>query len=440
MVYAMDQQVIRNDWVGQVIDDRFPLLQWLGGSEHSSVFLTELRGPGSQHAAIKLIPADAVGAEAQIAAWAATSTLSHPHLMHLLHTGRCVIGSAPKLYAVTEFAEENLSQILLERPLTPTEVREMISPIIDALSYLHGRGLVHGHLKPSNIMVVDDQLRISSDNLSVAGEPGKRFPSTEVHEAPESVAEAIFPAADMWSLGVTLIEALTQLPPVWDRSIMSEPTVPASIPQPFAGIAQECLRFDPQRRCTISDIKARLEPAKPIPVPDPPSKKGRKFPAKLRLTAIVSAIIVILAAIVVLQLRSPKTEPSPQTGEPESSAITPLQPPSPGSATQSSKGTVVTGAVTKRVLPDISQRASETIRGRFELTIRAAVDPNGNVSNAVLDSPGPSKYFANLALQAAQNWRFKPPQVDGRAVSSVWLLQFQFSQTATEVTPVEESP
>jgi TonB family protein len=74
------------------------------------------------------------------------------------------------------------------------------------------------------------------------------------------------------------------------------------------------------------------------------------------------------------------------------------------------------------------------------VTIRVTVDPGGNVSNAAFDSPGPSKYFAKLALQAAQHWKFKPAQVDGQAVSSVWILRFQFRQTATEVTPVEASP
>ena len=83
MVPAMNTAAIRSDWVGRVIDGRFTLLQWLGGSEWGGVFLTELQGYGSQKAAIKLIPTDAGDAEAQIAGWAATTTLSHPHLMRL---------------------------------------------------------------------------------------------------------------------------------------------------------------------------------------------------------------------------------------------------------------------------------------------------------------------------------------------------------------------
>src|SRR5713226_9453226 len=157
----MNTAATRDDWVGRVIDGRFTLLQWLGGSAWGDVFLTELPGHPAQKAAIKLIPADATDAEAYIASWAATTNLSHPHLMRLFHTGRCQINTAPLLYAVMEYAEEDLSQIIPVRPLTPDEAREMLQPVLDALSYLHEKGFVHGHLKPSNIMVVDDQLKLS---------------------------------------------------------------------------------------------------------------------------------------------------------------------------------------------------------------------------------------------------------------------------------------
>ena len=119
-------------------------------------------------------------------------------------------------------------------------------------------------------------------------------------------------------------------------------------------------------------------------------------------------------------------------------AVLPPQSPVPG--TQTSKGEAVKGAVTERVLPDVPRSASLTIQGKVEVRIRVTVDPSGDVSNATFDSPGVSKYFANLALQAARNWRFKPAQVDDQAVSSVWILRFQFKQTRTEVTPVEASP
>jgi TonB family protein len=435
----MTTAAIRSDWVGRIIDGRFTLLQWLGGSEWSGVYLTELQGPRSQKAAIKLIPADAGDAEAYIAGWAVTTTLSHPHLMRLFHSGRCQVDSAGLLYVVTEYAEEVLSEIIPERPLTPREAKEMLAPVLDALFYLHEKGFVHGHLKLSNIMVVDNQVKLSGDSLEVTGELGKHFPALRVYDAPEVAIERISPAADVWSLGVTLVEALTQHPPVWDRSTNRDPAVPESIPQPFANIAQECLRFDPARRCTLSDVRARLEPARSLP--NPAHKTGRTVPAKLRMTALIAAVLVLLAVIAALQLRSHQTRPSLPTGKQRPVPTTAALPPqSPVPGTQISKGTIVKGAVAERVLPDVPRSASRTIQGKVEVRIRVTVDPSGDVSDAAFDSPGVSKYFANLALQASRNWRFKPAQVDDQAVSSVWILRFQFRQTGTEVTPVEASP
>jgi TonB family protein len=439
MVSAMTAAAIRSDWVGRVIDGRFTLLQWLGGSGWSGVFLTELQEPRSRKAAIKLISADAGDAETYIASWVATKTLSHPHLMSLLHTGRCQIDAAVLLYAVTEYAEEVLSEIIPERPLTPSEAKEMLAPVLDALSYLHGKGFVHGHLKPSNIMAVDNQVKLSGDSLQVTGELGKRSLTLTVYDAPEVATETISPAGDVWSLGVILVEALTQHPPVWDRSTSREPVVPESIPQPFADIAQECLRSDHARRCTISEVKDRLEAARSLP--NPASKTGRTVPAKLRMTVLIAGTLALFAAIVALQLRSPQTRPSLPTGKqrPVHAIAAPL-PQSPVPRAQTSKGLAVMGAVAERVLPDVPQSARMTIRGTVEVRVRVTVDPSGDVSNATFDSPGVSKYFANLALQAARDWRFKPAQVDGQTVTSVWILRFQFRQTATEVTPVEASP
>ena len=433
----MNTAAVRSDWAGRVIDGRFALLQWLGGSGQGGVFLTELQGHPLQKAAIKLIPADATDAEAHIAGWAVTTTLSHPHLMRLLYAGRFQIDATPLLYAVTEYAEEVLSQILPERPLTPPEAREMLDPVLDALSYLHGKGIVHGHLKPSNIMVVDNQLKLSCDGLRLAGAPGKYSSALSVYDAPEAATEPISPATDVWSLGVTLVETLTQHPPVWDRSTHREPIVPESVPQPFAGIARECLRSDPSRRCTLSDVKARLEPAPSLPAPA--SKAGKAAPTKLRVTAFAASVLVLIAVIAALLLRSHHVKPSFTAGEKLVLTIPAPPPQSPVPGTQTSKGGVK-GAVAERVLPDILPGARESIRGQVNVRIRVTVDPRGDVSNATFDSPGPSKYFAKVALQAAQHWRFTPAQVDGQAASSVWILQFQFTQAATEVTPVEASP
>ena len=438
----MKTERIRSDWVGQVVDGRFTLLQWLGGSERNGVFLTELHGHGSRKAAIKLIPADGEDAEARIARWGAAATLSHPHVMRLFHYGRCQAGEVRLLYAVTEYAEEILSQILPARPLTPTEAIEMLDPVLGALSYLHGKGLVHGRLKPSNIMAVDDRLKLSSDDLQIAGQPATHVEAQAIRNAPENAAEPITPAADLWSLGVTLVEALTQHLPIWNRPAQSDPLVPESIPQPLAAIVLECLKSDPERRCTLRRIRVYLGVARFLP--DIIIKARGMTPAKLVTAALVVLALFLAAVVAVPLLCSHKTDPSPPIViEQPAPAVVPIPPPSPPSPlpqTQNAKGGTVKGAVAQQVQPDVPQKASETIHGKVLMNIRVTVNPDGDVSDAALDSPGSSKYFASLALEAARRWQFKPAQVDGKAVSSEWLLRFDFGPAGTVITPVETSP
>lgn len=458
MAYTMVKNTIRSEWAGRIAGERFTLLQWLGGSERDGVFLTELQGPGSQKAAIKLI-LDTAEARAVEAVWAAAKALSHPHLMHLLQTGRCEIENVALLYAVTEYAEENLAEVLKERPLTHAEAREMLGPTLQALGYLHEKGFVHGHLKPSNVMVVDDQLRLSTDNLHMVGQSGDRIRKLTAYDAPEAQSGNLSPAADIFSLGMTLVEALTQLPPMWERQAHAEPLVPPSVAQPFPGVLRDCLRLNPGDRCTLSEIKARLEPVKPFPVPAAPTREAatarvagrlntaaktfKTIPARLLLTMAAVGLVILLVFIAIVSRRPAQTAPSLETTQPapvpEPLATAP-KPQQPAARTQPTRGGLVKGAVAERVMPDVPENALRTIQGKFDVSVRVTADANGKVSNAALDTAGPSRYFARLTLQAARNWKFTPARVGGQAMPSVWLLRFRFTQAATEVNPVEVSP
>ncbi len=444
MVYVMNTGSNRKDWVGQVIDGRFPLLEWLGDSERSSVFRTELPGDGPRKAAVKLILAEAGEAEARLDLWTRTSAFSHPHLMRLFHAGLCPSGAGPLLYVVTEYAEENLSQILPERPLTPAEAAEMLPPILDALAYLHEKGFAQASLKPSNLLVVDDQLKLSSDRLQGTGPHGSRVSAPRIYDAPECATGTFSPATDIWALGATLVEALSQHPPVWARESGGEPKIPGSLPQPYAGIARECLRSDPARRCSLAEVKARLDGS-------PASSPGLP---KSRWLALAAAALVLIALIAVLHSYfHPATQPAPGADEQPAAAMPALPAPAPAPVAastpasasapapvaekQRSSGAGGKGAVAEQVLPEVPAKASATIRGKVEIGVRVAVDPTGAVTNAELESPSSSQYFANLALQAARRWRFQPARTAGQPVASEWVLHFHFEPDKTDVTPVE---
>jgi TonB family protein len=500
----MYTETIHKDWVGRVVGVRFRLVEWLGSSGQSGVFLCELDESPGQKAAIKLFPADAAGARSCAADWAAAAELRHPHLIRVLRTGRDRIDEIAVLYVVTEYAGEILSEILPSRPLTPAEVKEMLGPIFDALAYLHEKGFVHGRLRPSNILVVDDQLKLSVENIRGPSAIPKPPQALEVYDAPESGLGKVTPALDVWSLGVTLVEALTQSLPAWARSSPSEPLVPPSVPEPFAQIARACLRLDPAFRCTLGEIKTCLETGKPIPHRAPKSsfakpvpKAATGIPKSRRLPILVASAVVLLSAFAIVMMHSHQTASSPSTDssptssspatdQPHAAAPVPAQSPAPGSdstppsssapettaapapaTTESStpppaeplpaapqetpqsqvppppvvqSGSIGKGAVAQQVMPDVPERAIRTIQGKVQVSVQLNVGPNGAVSDASIASHGPSRYFANLALQAARSWKFTPPQTNGQGVASVWLLHFDFRPSGVNVTSTEKSP
>src|SRR6266481_3379569 len=248
-----------NQCEGQVIDNKFRLRHYFGGIDDSAVFLTQLPDRQSQKAAIKFIPAGPT-ADLQLSLWLRVMQLAHPNLLRIFDIGRCRLGNRDRLYVVMEHAEEDLSQILPQRPLTASEAREMLEPVLDVLVYLHGHGLVHSRIRPSNILATADQLKLSSDTCFPIGESRKSSRKFDPHDAPETAAFPFSTAADVWSLGMTLVETLTQHTAILQPGEQADPIVSDSVPQPFLDIARHALRREPRRRWTIPEIAARLNP------------------------------------------------------------------------------------------------------------------------------------------------------------------------------------
>jgi TonB family protein len=107
---------------------------------------------------------------------------------------------------------------------------------------------------------------------------------------------------------------------------------------------------------------------------------------------------------------------------------------------RSGVGAPAHGQVAHRVMPEVLQSATRSIRGTVKVSVKVNVDRAGNVEDAELASRGPSRYFSRAALQAAQQWKFNPPQIGGRGVLSSWMLQFEFTRDATNVVPTQELP
>ncbi|MGH9545310.1 MAG: TonB family protein [Terriglobales bacterium] len=469
-------------WEGQIVNGTFPLRQYLGGSEHSAVFLTERRVRGeSQRAAIKLIAADPATAEIQLSRWETAAKLSHPHLLGLFETGSCQLDKVVLLYVLMEYAEDNLAQVLPHRALTPEEVRDLLGPALDALTYIHGKSLVHSRLKPSNVMAAQDQLKLSSDSLLRSGDAAGRTGPPSVYDAPEMASGNILPASDTWSLGMTLMEVLTQRLPACEG--IAEP-LPETVPAPFMGIAHCCLRRDPQRRCTVADIATRLQSTASAS-PRPSTVRIPAASAKWRFILPIAALAVVAAALLLgpkllnrrpdaqraasvspeaaaspapaSTLPKPESTPAPaakpsaiksstikpsatkprdeEQNSESSSSLSPLAP-----AATSPAGGSDQGRILQRVMPAVSQSALKTITGTIRIRVKVAVDASGNVEKATFISAGPSRYFAGKAMQAAQQWKFAPAEVNGQAVPSAWVLRFSVRRSGTEMDSEPTKP
>jgi TonB family protein len=402
---------------------------------------------------IRLVASDPKDAEAKLSAWKQAAVLSHPHLMPIFESGRAQVGGVELLYMVTEYAEESLAQVIPERPLSTGEAREMLEPILDVLTFLHGQGLVHSRIKPSNVMVVGDRLKLPLDTVRRAGAFARPASQLNVYDAPELTSGTILPASDIWSLGVTLVEALTQHPPAWDRSTRKDPAVPVEISEPFADFARACLHDDSARRSTLRDLRSKLNPSPSLEEPAneidlPPSVEiGTNAPAhrqgspfRGRVAAMVAAVVVVLAIVVFAFMHSYTPPPRPSPVQPHSPGST-AAPPSASQALPPTRSAgTIKAEVAERVMPDVSASANRTIHGKVEVSVRVDVDAGGAVSNARFQSRGSSRYFGAKALDAARKWRFKPAQRDGKAVPSAWLLRFQFRPSGPEVNAAQVSP
>jgi len=243
---------------GHAVNGVFPLRRHLGSSDHSGVFLTEFAGREPSEVALKLVaaPATPTLADSQLSRWLAASRLDHPHLLRLLGAGRCQVDGMHYLYALMEYADQNLGQLLEHRALTEDEAREMLVPTLSALAFLHDRKFVQGRLKPSNILVVGDQLKLASDTIRPVGVAGDSVNAMSMYDAPEAREGSGSGAGDVWALGVTLCEALTRRQPSGLRDGGGSIVLPPDLSSAFRELVARCVSRQPHDRPKVAELEA----------------------------------------------------------------------------------------------------------------------------------------------------------------------------------------
>ena len=442
---------------GQAVDG-IALLRLLGGGESSAVYLAERAG---ERCAIKFVPTEDVVAQLLLSRWEQASKLSHPHLCRILQWGRGHLDGVPLVYVALEYAEEELASV--DRPLTPKEAREMLTPAAEALAYLHGKGFAHGRIKPSNILSVEDKLKISGDAPLRRGERQASTRGRQPYDAPELGASGVTPAGDVWSLGVCLVEAMTKDLPRFEAGVLRLPDTLR--PDSFRHVAAGCLESDPARRWTVADITLWLDrgivpaPKRPRPrylvpiaaaigvvalgaaaweyaVPyfiasqsSAPAPAANVAPAPLPVNPPAA---VPTPAPTVAPRESKATKEAKQEAKTENKAAAEPKPaaavdaPSSAPAASFAAASGVTSPdVTQSFVPEVLAKARATIHGKVPIVVRVQADDGGAVTSAKIESGGSSRYFADLALKAARQWKFVPG-----ANAREWLLRFEFTHVA----------
>ncbi|GKT35511.1 hypothetical protein ADUPG1_008658, partial [Aduncisulcus paluster] len=141
--------------------------------------------------------------------------LDHPHICNLYK----VIQSPTRnrIFLVLELCEGKIANIkefihnntlrLITRPQPLQHVRKIIRSLAKVLKYLESMGLIHGDIKPSNIMIgQDDKIKLVDFSLvSLIGKP-LNFLSSPAFQAPEVIkGERITSiSSEVWSMGITI--------------------------------------------------------------------------------------------------------------------------------------------------------------------------------------------------------------------------------------------
>jgi DNA-binding beta-propeller fold protein YncE/predicted Ser/Thr protein kinase len=121
-----------------------------------------------------------------------------------------------------------------EGPLPPQRALNYLAQVADALDAAHAAGIVHRDVKPHNILVEGDRAYLSDFGLAKAfdesGAASASVVGTAHYMSPEQWrGDSIGPAADVYSLGCVLYEAITGIAPFQRSESDPEPTMPLGV-------------------------------------------------------------------------------------------------------------------------------------------------------------------------------------------------------------------
>jgi serine/threonine protein kinase len=199
----------------------------------------------------------------------ALESFAHPGLVKLFDTGL----AGDQAYLVMEYVDGvTLAEVLRHGPLSAEETATLGATLADALAYVHERGVVHRDVKPSNILRTSSGATMLGDfgiaqlrdaaTLTISG----TMLGTVSYMAPEQLEDnQVGPSADLWSLGVVLLECLTgrrvyegSPSEIVARRLMAPIPLPTDLPVPWKLVLTGMLDHRPDERLTGHEVAAML--------------------------------------------------------------------------------------------------------------------------------------------------------------------------------------
>ena len=235
----------------------------------------------------------------------ALESFEHPGLVRLYDTGL----AGDQAYLVMEYVEGiTLAESLRRGPLAAKDVAALGVSLADALAYVHERGIVHRDVKPSNILIsLGGEVKLGdfgiaqlhdAATLTITG----TMLGTVSYMAPEQLEDTqVGPEADIWSLGIVLLECLTgqrvyegSPSEIVARRLRAPIPLPADLPVPWKLLFSGMLDHRPDQRLSGRDVAALLSTS-PYAAPWSPSTTERDD-ATYDLTALAPAADITLVA------------------------------------------------------------------------------------------------------------------------------------------------
>lgn len=244
--------------------------------------------------------------------------LVHPNIVRTLPAR---VAEKSRLYIVMEYVEGRpLSALLGADPLPVERSLDLARQTGEALSYLHGHGVVHRDVKPGNILVTPSgQAKLfdfgiahtaTARRLTIAGLTASM--GTPVYMAPEQMRGRAGDArSDVYALGVMLYEMLTAHLPYAEADLdallrakrLQDPTPPSrwrpDLDPRIEAIVMRAIQLDPDDRFPSADalLAALRDPAAVEPLP--PGTAGAA-PRRRRNLRLATALATVAAGLMLI--------------------------------------------------------------------------------------------------------------------------------------------